>query len=302
MARMFAGFRKLSLDEVRKANVVKDVQQYILARLDSEPALRAHMGRDDTAELLNQLHIKSHGCLLYAERILDAVAANSIVLREIREIPGTLNGLYLWLCQRIFTRKQFSRIQPLINAILAARSPLTEYELLGCAKAFQDSIGREDFGKRLNVLKRVLVERNGRYLLFHHSFAEWLVDVKHCTQKYLCKTVEGHALIAKSLSNRGSDISCDEVQTLASHLVRLEGIQDSNRPGHTTVDRHTLALWLIMSDVPVDDCLRSTEISPKDQRALRLLVEAGAKPRVNEIDDIVQVSLWSLLELCKKSL
>jgi hypothetical protein len=53
---------------------------------------------------------------------------------------------------------------------------------------FQDSIGREDFGKRLNVLKRVLVKRNGRYLLFHHSFAEWLVDVKHCTQKYLCKT------------------------------------------------------------------------------------------------------------------
>jgi hypothetical protein len=60
MARMFAGFRKLSLDEVRKAKVVKDVQQYILARLDSEPALRAHMGREDTAELLNQLHIKSH--------------------------------------------------------------------------------------------------------------------------------------------------------------------------------------------------------------------------------------------------
>ena len=34
------GFRKISLDDLRKAYIVKDVQQYILHRLDQEEALR----------------------------------------------------------------------------------------------------------------------------------------------------------------------------------------------------------------------------------------------------------------------
>lgn len=88
---------------------MRDVQQYILARIDSEDSLRQHISRD-TAEMLNQLHIKSNGCFLYLEKVLDGVSENFIILREIREIPGTLNGLYLWLCQRLFHRKQFSKV------------------------------------------------------------------------------------------------------------------------------------------------------------------------------------------------
>lgn len=117
---MFTGFRKVTLDDLRKSNVVRDVQQYILSRLDREDTLRQHLSRE-TAEMLNQLHIKSNGCFLYLERVLDGVANNFIVLREIKEIPGTLNGLYLWLCQRIFTRKQFAKIQPILNVLLAGK-------------------------------------------------------------------------------------------------------------------------------------------------------------------------------------
>lgn len=40
ISRMFTGFRKISLDDLRKSQVVRDVQQYILARLDQEEALR----------------------------------------------------------------------------------------------------------------------------------------------------------------------------------------------------------------------------------------------------------------------
>lgn len=40
ISRMFTGFRKISLDDLRKSQVVRDVQQYILARLDQEDALR----------------------------------------------------------------------------------------------------------------------------------------------------------------------------------------------------------------------------------------------------------------------
>lgn len=128
VTKMFTGFRKISLDDLRKAYIVKDVQQYILHRLDQEEALRQHLTKE-TAEMLNQLHIKSSGCFLYLERVLDGVVENFIMLREIRDIPGTLNGLYLWLCQRLFVRKQFAKVQPILNVILAACRPLTITEL-----------------------------------------------------------------------------------------------------------------------------------------------------------------------------
>ncbi|RVE67631.1 hypothetical protein OJAV_G00105150 [Oryzias javanicus] len=114
ITKLLTRFHKISLDDLRKAYIVKDVQQYILQRLDQEEALRQHLTKE-TAEMLNQLHIKSSGCFLYLERVLDGVVDNLIMLREIRDIPGTLNGLYLWLCQRLFIRKQFAKVQPILN-------------------------------------------------------------------------------------------------------------------------------------------------------------------------------------------
>lgn len=64
----------------------------------------------DTAEMLNQLHIKSNGCFLYLERVLDGISDGCVVLREIKDIPGTLNGLYLWFCQRLLSSKYFSKV------------------------------------------------------------------------------------------------------------------------------------------------------------------------------------------------
>ena len=78
-----------------------------------------------TAETLNQLHIKSNGCFLYLERVLDGVSDGCIVLREVRDIPGTLNGLYLWLCQRLLTTKHFAKVSDYIIYIFC------KYMLLG---------------------------------------------------------------------------------------------------------------------------------------------------------------------------
>ncbi len=39
-----------------------------------------------------------------------------------------------------------------------------------------------------------------RWSLFHSSFAEWLVDVKHCTQRFLVRVGDGHARWALCLA------------------------------------------------------------------------------------------------------
>lgn len=222
IAKMFTGFRKLSLDDLRKSQVVRDVQQYILARLDQENSLRQHISRD-TAEMLNQLHIKSNGCFLYLEKVLDGVSDNFIVLREVREIPGTLNGLYLWLSQRLFNRRQFAKVQPLLNVILAAKCSLNEALLYDITKVCNPKITPEDFKKRFHLLRRILVvSKNGAVRLFHHSFAEWLLDIKHCTQKYLCNIFHGHCILAMYYTLHAKYLSNQEIYDYAFHLTRME--------------------------------------------------------------------------------
>lgn len=222
IAKMFTGFRKLSLDDLRKSQVVRDVQQYILARLDEENSLRQHISRD-TAEMLNQLHIKSNGCFLYLEKVLDGVSNNFIVLREVKEIPGTLNGLYLWLSQRLFNRKQFAKVQPLLNVILAAKCPLNYDLLYDIVKSYYPNISPESFNKRFDLLRRILViTKHGTVRLFHHSFGEWLLDIKHCTQKYLCNIFKGHAILAMYYTIHAKTLNVQEIYDFTYHLTRTE--------------------------------------------------------------------------------
>ncbi|XP_041438669.1 ankyrin repeat domain-containing protein 50 isoform X2 [Xenopus laevis] len=268
VSRMFTGFRRLCLDDLRKAHIVRDIQQYILCRLDREEGLRQHLTLD-TAEMLNQLHIKSNGCFLYLERVLDGVSEGSILLREIRHIPGTLNGLYLWLCQRLFSGKQFYQAQTLLNVLLASPQPLSASELRSAVWTRQmQNWSERDFEKSLesiSVLMRSVDDPQGSQVLFHHSFSEWLLDVKYCTQKYLCNVSEGHSMLAMTLSTRARYLQPNEVHQLARHLLLcdLRGLE----PSH-------LALWLLWADVPVSDCLISD--IPLELDVLQLLLLAGA--------------------------
>ena len=41
---------------------------------------------------------------------MDGISENYILLEDIREIPGTLNGLYLWLRQKQFNKKNFPQV------------------------------------------------------------------------------------------------------------------------------------------------------------------------------------------------
>ncbi|GFY50584.1 ankyrin repeat domain-containing protein 50 [Trichonephila inaurata madagascariensis] len=268
VTRMFTGFRKISLDDLRKSHVVRDVQQYILCRLDQEEALRQHLSRE-TAEMLNQLHIKSNGCFMYLEKVLDGVGENFIMLREIREIPGTLNGLYLWLCQRLFVRKQFNKVQAILNVILASRKPLTEEVLYQCIWTRNTNLSWEDYQKRLGLLSKILIEgKGGTKILFHHSFAEWLLDVKHCTQKYLCHAKDGHCMIAMRYTVASPHLTSEEIFDFALHLSKI--------PLNTTLQYHHLVLWLMHCNLPLENCLSKTSI-PKDPQTVKLLVSAGAQ-------------------------
>lgn len=272
VTRQFAGFRKIGLDDLRKSHVVRDVQQYILCRLDREDRLRQHLNRE-TAEMLNQLHIKSNGCFLYLEKVLDGVVDNFILLQEIRDIPGTLNGLYLWLCQRLFPKKLFAKVQPILNVIFAARHPLTEMELYSCVFTRDTSLTFDEFHQNMGFLSKILIEgRDGTKIIFHQSFSEWLLDVKYCTQRYLCVPGDGHAMLALSFTLHAAGLSSVEVHHFALHLVRC-AIPPPLEPFH-------YPLWLMMSGANTEDSL--FDEVPKDQAVVDLLLKAGARLPIDE--------------------
>ncbi|XP_053168977.1 ankyrin repeat domain-containing protein 50-like isoform X1 [Hemicordylus capensis] len=264
---LFPRFQRLCLDDLRCDPVVSDVQQYILARLNREEALRRHVARD-TAEALSHLHIKSNGCLLYLERVLDGVAGELVSLREVRHIPGTLHGLYLWLCQRLFPGQEFAKVRPVLEALLAAPHPLRPAELYAAVWT-RHPVSPEEFEGRLAALAALLHRsRSGVCLLFHASFAEWLCDVKHCTQRYLCRPARGHALLAMSASCRAPELRPAQVHQLARHLLWAE----------LGMEPWQLALWLVWCGAPVERCLEAEErLLPLEPRVLELLVLAGAR-------------------------
>lgn len=267
-----AGFRKLCLDDLRKPLPVRDVQQYILCRLDEDAALRRQL-TPDTADMLNLLHIKSGGCFLFLERVLDGVAAALVGLREIRDIPGTLNGLYLWLCQRLFPRGLFVYVKPLLDVLLAAPRPLTPQQLFTAVWTRDTSLSLRDFQDKLGTLAPLLIDgAGGTKLLFHASFAEWLVDVKYCTQRYLCSRPEGHGMLAMALSLQGPRLDAEHVCQLATHLV-CSGLH-KDEPSF-------LALWMLWAGVPAlpPGSTLATFLShppaPVNQAVRRLLVRSG---------------------------
>ncbi|XP_028249398.1 ankyrin repeat domain-containing protein 50 [Parambassis ranga] len=254
VCKMFSGFRKLCLDDLRKPPAVRDVQQYILCRLDEEAALRRQL-TPDTADMLNLLHIKSNGCFLFLERVLDGVAAALVGLREIRDIPGTLNGLYLWLCQRLFPRGLFTYVRPLLNVFLAAPRPLTPQQLFTAVWTQDTSLNFQDFQNKLRTLSPLLIDGpSGTRLLFHASFTEWLTDVKYCTQKYLCSRTEGHSMLAMALTLQSPHLDIEDTCQLATHLVCS---------GHHRDRPSLLALWMLWTDVPAlsQSCSRALNTS-----------------------------------------
>lgn len=112
-----------SLDVFNAAHIanLKDIQTYILRRLDADQPLKARFSRLNkhaSIELLNLLLIKSNYSILYVEKCFDlivtpttaTVTSNNdgcfLAPDEIKSIPVHLNGLYLYILERILADLQ----------------------------------------------------------------------------------------------------------------------------------------------------------------------------------------------------
>ena len=242
--KMFSGLKKIALDDLKKSYVVKDVQQYILDRLDAESDLRKHLTRH-TAEQFNLLHVKSNGCILYLEQILDNVIKGVLTIEDVSDIPGTLNGLYLWLCQRLFIEDVYNtHLRPILETLLAAKQNLSFDDLFNIIKLVNYDVDKKDVHDTLDTLSPVLVQEDGRYHFVHHSFSEWLIDVKHCTRRFLCSVAKGHAMLAVFFMCGGKTLTLQENERFLCHLLQSQ---------YPSSDPTKVEQWLKWSGVRAED-------------------------------------------------
>ncbi|XP_046806124.1 uncharacterized protein LOC111675784 [Lucilia cuprina] len=256
ITKMFTGFKKITLDDLRKSHVVKDVQEYIINRLNSD-FKDSIMLTKEIIESLHQLYIKSNGCILYLEKVLNGIKENFFSFREIKLIPCTLNGLYLYICQKSFNKKQYMKIRPVLNVLLASSGYVDKLFLFNCLRTHNYTIDNEEFEKRLLLMKNILLYDNDqqRLKIFHNSFSDWLVDVKFATKKFICDVNEGHVMISMYYLLVAETLCANTVRKFIYHLIK-SGEYLTNR----SIDLD-LILMLLESRLNLNDCFYTNHLN-----------------------------------------
>jgi ankyrin repeat domain-containing protein 50 len=258
ITKMFTGFKKLTLDDLRKSHVVKDVQQYIINRLNYD-----FQGINLTKEIiesLNQLYIKSNGCLLYLHKVMSCIRTNFFTFREIKLIPCTLNGLYLYICQKSFNKKQYAKIRPILNILLVSTNYVDKNFVFQCLRTHNYTLNIEEFERRLVLMTNILqfnAEDMQQFKIFHNSFCDWLLDVKFSTKKFVCDLNEGHVMVAMYYTLISESLCPNQVRSYLYHLIRgAEYLKTGS--GNVTVD---LLLILLESQTNLSDCFYTNLIN-----------------------------------------
>ncbi|XP_037949813.1 uncharacterized protein LOC119680877 [Teleopsis dalmanni] len=256
ITKMFTGFKKITLDDLRKSHVVKDVQEYIINRLNSD-FKDSIMLTKEIIESLHQLYIKSNGCILYLEKVLNGIKENFFSFREIKLIPCTLNGLYLYICQKSFNKKQYMKIRPLLNVLLASSGYVDKLFLFNCLRTHNYTIDTDEFEKRLHLMKNILAydTEQTRLKIFHNSFSDWLVDVKFATKKFICDVNEGHVMISMYYLLVADTLCANNVRKFVYHLIK-SGEYLTNR--NVSLD---MILMLLESRLNLNDCFYTNQLN-----------------------------------------
>lgn len=255
ITKLFSGFKKLTLDDLRKSHVVKDVQQYIINRLNVD--FRGINLNKEVIDSLNQLYIKSNGCLLYLKKVLSGIKENFFTFREIKLIPCTLYGLFLYLCQKSFNKKQYTKIRPILNILLACNDHVDKNFVFNCLRTHNYTIDFEEFQRRLDLMKNILEidDERDTIKIFHNSFSEWLIDVKFSTKKFLCDLNEGHLMIAMYFTLISDQLCPNRVREFIYHLIKsAEYLATKN-------SQLDVLLILLESKANLSDCFYSNSLN-----------------------------------------
>lgn len=245
--KMFSGSRKIVIDDMRKLNVINDMKTFIMSRVK-----RINCRPLGTAgkKALNQIGIKSNGCFLYVKLILDCLERGVMRTSEVDAIGATLNGLYLALCTKLFDSNPDSELhfKAIISLIIASIGLYVTKECLQECLKWDEHFLQTKLDQLCShsILE---IKIDDTIELTHTSLIEWITDVKHCTNRFLCDQSMGHIIYALTHS-------LHNLNEYHFHLLNARIPEFSI---------HHYALWLLLavdSSVDLDMLTELMEESP----------------------------------------
>jgi WD40 repeat protein len=214
------GLRVLELEAHDPRNV-SDLDRYITGRLES-PALRERLqasGRS-AEEVARALRQKADGNILYVIRSLEGIERNLYGFDNLDALPPGLYGLYLGFFNRNFPDEaSFAPVRSVLEVVVAARRPLSEGRL-----ARATGMDREtELPRVLRKLSAYLPEHEGRFAVYHKSFADWLTAPDQRGSAHYVSRQRGHERLAdlfwKEYQQGARALSGYGLAHLPTHLV-----------------------------------------------------------------------------------
>ena len=110
------------------------------------------------------------------------------------------------MCLKQFNKKNFAKVRPLVNILLASNS-LSECELYEVVSIAGAVSSRETFQKYLSQLRPLVVKLSNsggeqQVSLYHPSLAEWFSQTKFCGPAFACNGEDGLTLIKEWKQNK----------------------------------------------------------------------------------------------------
>jgi hypothetical protein len=215
LGRMFENgrpfVRQIYLDDEKRMEDANMYRDYIAKRLEDGPQL----SNDAMSHLINQ----SEGNFLYLKLVLDQIVAGAYGVKDIKALPRGLPFFYTQNFERLYPEPDEDELQNAVRPVLAAlavtRTPLTSECLARVTELPALKLRRV-----LERLEAYLPKPQGKYRLFHKSFADWLLDPE-TPRHYAIAETEGHALLARYCWN-----SFDALHERADEVTDLENDAD----------------------------------------------------------------------------
>ena len=128
------------------------------------------------------------------------------------------------MCLKQFNKKNFAKVRPLVNILLASNS-LSECELYEVVSIAGAVSSRETFQKYLSQLRPLVVKLSNsggeqQVSLYHPSLAEWFSQTKFCGPAFACNGEDGLTLIKEWKQNK------DEPNDKPDLVVGLEAREE----------------------------------------------------------------------------
>jgi WD40 repeat protein len=178
-------------------------------------------------EIIRTLRDKSAGNFLWAQMALLGIERDQYSFDGLDDLPPGLNGLYCDSFQRRFSDKaSYEDTQRILQLVVAAAEPLTAADLGGATGLDPEEV----LPRALRSLAAFLHERDGRFVFYHKSLADWLTDPTNRGTLHYASPRRGHERLAEwcwDEYRRGPErMPRYALRHLPSHLIEVDRWDD----------------------------------------------------------------------------